>query len=372
MSAKSLGVVIFVVVVLCAAGVWFFLHRGSPVAPGNSPQPAASVQSPSNAQPSPAPSPAPEAQSKPIDTPSFAALSAPPVPEFLKNVSTANDLKVSFFYEGDDRNADDDVFYREQTTIPNKQGEKYLLMPSSIDPTAYRYGPMAFSIFRNQESHSYQGIPFSVLNPQAAYSLEYVGLKINDAKLVSNLSVEMGIDYMADSDGDASDSAPSTTSGLLQSWFSPSTVYACGPGIYLRLVGSSQLLPVQQSGDISWYRLEKPISLRNLNLNYCDKPKSKPRRKRKMQAQSEDDDDAIAYCAEVKDLTSGNLRLHVLYQPSGVAGVLQIQAVNFILSDSRSNYYQPTIGQNFVRYYKAYLIDRNCMKTEQPAKCAGG
>lgn len=309
-------------------------------------------------------------QTKPIDTPSFAALSAPPVPEFLKDVTTANDLKVSFFYEGDERNANDDVFYAEQTTIPNKHGEKYLLMPSSIDPAAYRYGPMAFSIFRNQESHSYQGIPFSILSPQASYSLEYVGLKINDAKLVSNLSVEMGIDYMADSDGDASDSPASSTSGLLQSWFSPTTVYACGPGIYMQKVGISRLAPVGQSGDVAWYRLEKPISLRNLSFNYCDKPNSKPRKTRKKYPESMDRDEG--YCPEVKDWTSGNLRLHVLYQPSGVAGVLQIQAVNFILSDSRSNYYQPTIGQNFGHYYKAYLIDRNCMKAERPAQCVGG
>jgi hypothetical protein len=131
---------------------------------------------------------------------------------------------------------------------------------------------------------------------------------------------------------------------------------------------------VEQAGDVSWYKLEKPISLRNLSLNYCDEPKSKPRKKAKRQAQSDDEDDfdMSVYCAKVKDLTSGNLRLHVLYQPGGVTGVLQIQAVNFILSDSRANYYQPTIGQNFAHYYKAYLIDRNCMKSDQPAKCAGG
>jgi hypothetical protein len=366
---------IFVVVALCAAGAWYYLHRPSPVAPlpKASPQPAASVRPASTAQPSPATSPT-EAQVQPLDTPSFAALPAPPVPGFLKSVTTASDLRVSFFYEGDERKADDDIFYLEQTTIPNKQGEKYLLMPSSIDPVAYRFGPTAFSIFRNQESHSYQGIPFSILNPQITYSLEYVALKINDPRLISNLSVEMGIDYMADSDGDASDSPPPSTTGFLHSWFSPTTVYACGPGIYLRLVGNSRLLPVEQAGDVSWYKLEKPISLRKLSLNYCDEPKSKLRRKAKRQAQSdeEDDFDMSAYCAKVKDLTSGNLRLHVLYQPGGVTGVLQIQAVNFILSDSRANYYQPAIGQNFAHYYKAYLIDRNCMKSEQPAKCAGG
>jgi len=375
MSAKTLVVAIFVVVVLCAAGAWYYLNRTSTVATTPKPSPrAANVQPTSSAQPSPAASPAAGAQVQPIDTPTFAALSTPPVPGFLKSVATASDLRVSFFYEGDERSADEGGFYIEQTTIPNKQGEKYVLMPSSIDPVAYRFGPMAFSIFRNQQSHSYQGIPFSILNPQAGYSLEYVALKINNAALLSNLSVEMGIDYMADSDGDASDTPPSPTTGFLESWFSPSTVYACGPGIYLRQVGNSRLLPMEQAGDVSWYRLEKPISLRNLSLSYCDQPKSTPRKKGKKHAQSDDDDDYSAFCAGIalKDLTAGNLRLHVLYQPRGAAGVLQIQALNFILSDSQANYYQPTIGQNFAHYYKAYLIDRNCMKSDQPAKCAGG
>jgi hypothetical protein len=366
MLAKPLGIAaLSAVVLLCVACAWFYLYRPSPVVqPKPSPQASAPAATPSN----PATSPALDAQTKPIATPPFASLAAPPAPAFLKSVATASDLTVSFFYEGDERSADDDPFYSERTAVPNQQGEKYLLMPSSIDPADYRYGPTDFSIFRNQESHSYQGIPFSILNPEAGYSLEYVALKINDARLVGTLSVEMGIDYIAADDGDANDAPPSPASpaGLLRSWFSPGVVYACGPGIYLRPVGTSRLIPVEPAGEVTWYKLEKPISLRKLSLNYCDPP-PKGRRKGKRPVDRDD-----AYCAEIKNLATGNLRLHVRYQPNGVSGVLQIQAVNFILSDSQGNYYQPTIGQNFAHYYKAYLIDRNCMKSDQPAKCAGG
>jgi len=303
-------------------------------------------------------------------------LAAPPAaPAFLKNVRTASDVRVSFFYEGDDRSADEDVFYTERTTVPNRQGEKYLLMPSSVDPKDYRYGPMDFSIFRNQESHSYQGIPVSILNPSADYSLEYVALKINNSNLVGSLSVEMGIDYMAADDGDATDTPAPTPSptGLLQSWLSPTVAYACGPGIYLRPVGTSRLVPMEPAGDVAWYKLEKPISLRKLSLNYCDNPNPKRKKKGKRKARNEEeDDDENAFCADIKDLASGNLRLHVRYQPKGATGVLQIQALNFILSDSQGNYFQPNIGQNFNHYYKAYLIDPSCAKSDQPAKCIGG
>ena len=370
MSPKPLVIAALVVVVLLSAGTWFYVHRSAPV-------PAAKPSPQTSAVPSPAaatPSPSPEAQAKPIDTPPFAALSAPPAPAFLKNVTTASDVRVSFFYEGDDRSADENGFYTERTTVPNRQGEKYLLMPSSVDPAAYRYGPTDFSIFRNQESHSYQGIPVSILNPSAGYSLEYVALKINNTKLVGSLSVEMGIDYMAADDGDAADTPAPTPSptGLLQSWFSPTVAYACGPGIYLRPVGASRLVPMEPAGDVAWYRLEKPISLRNLSLNFCDNP-NRPKRKKKGNRQAQDDDeDENAFCAGIKDLASGNLRLHVRYQPNGATGVLQIQALNFILSDSQGNYFQPGIGQNFNHYFKAYLIDPSCAKSDQPAKCIGG
>jgi hypothetical protein len=370
MFSKPLVIVALVVVLLLSAGTWFYAHRAAGVATTPKPSP----QTSGTASPSaPAASPSGEVQPKPIDTPPFAALAAPPAPAFLKSVATSNDVNVSFFYEGDDRSADEDVFYTERTTVPNRQGEKYLLMPSSVDPAAYRYGPLDFSIFRNQESHSYQGIPISILNPSAGYSLEYVALKINNANLVGSLSVEMGIDYRAADDGDATDTpspSPSPT-GLLQSWFSPTVAYACGPGIYLRPVGTSRLVPVELNGDVAWYKLEKPIVLRNLALNFCDNPNPK-RKKKKKRTTVDDDVDENAYCAGIKDLASGNLRLHVRYQPRGATGVLQIQALNFILSDSQGKYFQPTIGHNFNHYYKAYLVDPSCAKSDQPAKCIGG
>jgi hypothetical protein len=288
-------------------------------------------------------------------------------------VATTPDVKISFYYEGDERTPTDEIWYLEKQSVVNEQGEGYLLMPSSIDP-GVRYGPTAFEVFKNQESHAYQGIPVSILKADAKYSLQYVGLKINDPRLVSHLTVEVGVDYRAEDDGDVIDNPapPQALLGPLPAWFSPPTVYACGPGLYLRPIGESPLLASQTENGVAWYKLEKPIALYNLPLDYCDKPADagKVARKPKAKKEDEDEDDEPAFCAPIKDLTGGQLRLHILYQPIGIEGPLQLQAVNFILQNDQGQYFQPTLGANFSRYYKAYLIDRGCFSPgNKPADC---
>ncbi|MBZ5522119.1 MAG: hypothetical protein LAP21_07740 [Acidobacteriia bacterium] len=360
-------IVIIVVVLLVAACGWYsFRHfRRAPAAVAAVPP----------VQPVPgSPAPAAGAAGK-IHTPPFAPLTVPVTPGFLNSVAITPDVKVSFYYEGDERTPTDEIWYLEKKSIQNEQGEDYLLMPSSIDPNK-GYGPTEFEIFKNQESHAYQGVPVSILNAGAKYSLQYVGLKINDPRFISQLDVEVGVDYRAEDDGDVLENpaTPKASMSPLSAWFSPPVVYACGPGLYLRPIGESKLLTPQAENGVAWYKLEKPVALYNLPLDYCDKPagQSEAKKKPKARKEDEDEDDAgdFEYCSPIKDFTGGQLRFHVLYKPSGMEGPLQVQAVNFILQDEQGRYFQPTIGANYSRYYKAYLIDRQCFSFgKEPADC---
>jgi hypothetical protein len=350
---------------LVAAGGWFVLRQFRQPLPSAAPQPAQPVQ--------PAPAPAAGAGRK-VRTPPFTALTAPVTPAFLSNVATTPDVKIALYYEGDERTPTDEIWYAEKKTINNEQGEAYLLMPSSID-TSVRYGPTEYEIFKNQESHAYQGIPVVMRNAASKYALQYVGLKINDLRMIGQLSVEAGVDYQAADDGDVLDiqASPRALLAPLSEWLSPSAVYACGPGLYLRPIGRSTLVAAQIENGIAWYKLEKPVALYNLPLDFCDTVPAKAATGKKPEVKKEDEvdePDDQAYCAPIKDFTGGQLRFHVLYRPSGVEGPLQVQVVNFIFQNEDGRYFQPTIGANFDRYYKAFLVDRACFQAgTQPADC---
>lgn len=353
-----------------AAGSWIYLRRSHQVSPD--------LRKPSPQEPA-APSPAAASGdvAPKIRTPKFDPLPAPVAPTFLSGVATTPDVKVSFYYEGDETTPTDGGFYMERTAVPDEQGKKYVLLPSEIDPHA-GYGPTEHAIFKNEDSHAYQGIPISILNPQSKFSLQYVGLKIGDPRLIARLFVEMGIDYRSDDDGDPPAELPQPKASLPKGsffppadWFSPFVVYACGPGIYLRPVGRSLLAAATVENGVAWYKLEKPIALFNLPLDYCDKPAaaSKDKKKKKSKEEEEDEAEQEMYCAPIDDFKGGALRLHILYQPNGIAGPLQIQAVNFIFQDQDGKYFQPTMGANFSTYYKALLVERTCLKTGRPADC---
>ena len=168
--------------------------------------------------------------------------------------------------------------------------------------------------------------------------------------LIGELKVEFGIDY------GYYGVESKAKSSIFASIFGIETVYACGPGLYLRPVGSSNLTFVEESNGIALYRLEKSVTLYNLNLNYCnDPPTPKP-----IYCNNEADDpkecwDYCYYNASISNLEKGNLRMHILYKPNDRGGFLKIQMVNLILSDASGTYYQPTMGVNFDHYYRAYL-----------------
>lgn len=370
MSAKvRVVLLVAILIVLAATGFWFSNRNQVSQADPVPPSPVAKVT------PAPVPSPSPTATptfAHAITTPAFQPAAAQPAAPFLGKVETDRRLRVSFYYEGDVGPDPNDGFYREQPWVMNQQGDHYLVLPRAIDAQA-RYGPTTYSIFRSEESHSYQGIPFYIRGSSAGLSLEYVALKINDPALVAGLSVEMGIDYIADDDGDHLDRSQPQQS-LLEQWLTPDVVCACGPGIYLKKIGESPLALSRHDNDVLWYKLEQPIRLSDLPLDYCRKVEKPAAEEAKPKSDSADDEsdeeEELAYCPSIKDLAAGHLRLHILYKPAGNTGVLQIQALNFILRDARGNYLQPEIGLNFGRYYKAFLGESSCLKAGEPASCA--
>jgi hypothetical protein len=215
----------------------------------------------------------------------------------------------------------------------------------------YIYGPDYYPIFTAEESHSYQGTPIYLLNSGSKYSVSHVGFKINNQELISELRIEFGIDYLANE----YDIGKSKTS-IFASIFGIESVYACGPGIYLHMIGDSKLNFIQESNGIAWYKLEKPISLYNLDLSYCNNP-SEPMPSY-CHFWAEDPPECWKYCEynpSVPDLKNGNLRMHILYKPNDKEGFLKLQMVNLILSDPVGMYYQSTMGDNFDHYYRAYL-----------------
>lgn len=279
----------------------------------------------------------------------FAPLKSPSSPPFIESLNNAENVKINFHYEGDYPSFSwpEPEFY-----IPEGNDEKFLSLSKLKNRSGeYAYGPDYHSIFNAEGSHWYGGTPIYLFDPDSKYSVSHIGLQINNSDLISELKIEFGIDYVGDSIGK---SEPS----LFASIFGVEPVYACGPGIYLRPVGDSNLIFVEESNGIAWYRLENPVGLYNLDLSYCDIDCSSMPQYCHYWA-----DDPIEcsdyFCCEfnasILNLANGNLRMHVLYKPNDKEGFLKFQVVNLILSDPTGKYFQPIMGENFEHYYRAYL-----------------
>ena len=279
----------------------------------------------------------------------FVPLKSPPSPPFLESLNEAKDVKIDFHYEGDYSEFSWYKFYTSKDS-----NEKFLsLSKLKREKGEYVYGPNYYSVFSAETSHWYGGSPIYLLNPESKYSVSYIGFKINNRDLISELKVEFGIDYLAHLD-----IIGNSKSSIFSSIFGVESVYACGPGGYLRLVGDSNLIFVKESNDIAWYRLEKPIALYNLPLSYCDADcSSLPNCPAWAEPPPGCED--YPWCCHwnfsISSLEKGNLRMHIFYKPNDKEGFLKLQVVNLILSDPEERYYQPIMGENFDHYYRAYL-----------------
>jgi hypothetical protein len=287
-----------------------------------------------------------------VKTTGSTLLKSPPLPSFIKSLNKAEDVKIYFNYVSNSS----DWWATHWTTQPKfytpEGSNEHFLSLSKIKKEAgqYIYGPDYYPIFDRQGSHSYGGTPIYLLNKDSEYSVSYVGFQINNRDLISELKIEFGIDYRG---------MGKSKSSIFASIFGVESVYACGPALYLRPVGDSNLIFVEESNNIAWYRLEKPIALYNLPLSYCDVDcSSLPDCPNWAEPPPgcEDYPDCCHWNAKISSLANGNLRMHIFYKPNDKEGFLKLQVVNLILSDPAGKYYQPIIwGGNFDNYYRAYL-----------------
>ena len=277
----------------------------------------------------------------------------PPSPPFISSLDDAEDFKINFYYQNvyPGYMGTPDFFDIEESVLSlSKTKEK---------EGKYVYGPEYYSIFTEEGSHMYQGTPIFLLKEDSKYSASYVGFKMSDRDLISELKIEFGIDYRGADSGheplarSCNEEAEFSTFNFI---FNIKPVYACGPGIYLRRVGESNLIFVEESDGIAWYRFENPIALYDLSLSYCDDPPyPKPDY---CQNRWDDPEECWEFCyynASIENFENGNLKMHIFYRPNDKEGFLGLQVVNLILTDSTGAYYQPIMGENFDHHYRAYL-----------------
>jgi hypothetical protein len=276
-------------------------------------------------------------------------------PPFLQNIKTNANVKMDFHYDGDYTPQRDYFANNYEYYVPAGSSEKYLVVSKAKNRQSFDYGLQDYlPIFKSQESHSYQGTPIYILNSTDKSSLSYIGLKMSDKTLISELRVELGIDYNAHYWTKANDEKKPFIAWLL----GIGEAQACGAGTYLRKVGDSTLDFVQESDGILWYKLRNPIAIYNLRLEYADADCStKP-------SYCQDQYDDPAECekywacfwnASIPDLTKGNLRMHLYYKPNDKEGLLKLQVANVILSDITGAFSQATMGEGFDHFYRAYF-----------------
>ena len=349
---------LFVILILAGAGIYYFT-RQNVLAPAASPENnvVENINNKDEILPD-------DSGSKPADTKendqnipenggelSFVALTQQAQPPFIDNLKNAQDVKIDLNYDGDYSEENPPYVEPDYYTI-QETGKKFVSLSKLKDRTGqYAYGPEYQSVFSSEGSHWYGGAPIYLSNSNSKYSVAYVGLKINDKDLISEMKVEFGIDFMSIDMGQSKTPFFASLLGI-------DPVYACGPGLYLRQVGESRLVFVEESGGISWYRLENPVKLYGLHLSYCDQDcSSKPAYCNNM---SDDPAECDKYgcCffnASVDDLAGGNLRMHILYKPNDKVGFLKLQMANLILADQSGVNYQPAMAKYFDHYYRAYL-----------------
>lgn len=328
---KKILLLISLLVILSAIGIWFYFSYLTE-RPLTSPQPGTTEQKPEETK-----------------ITEFTPLKSQPSPAFIQSLNNATDVKIDLHYEGDYPSFSwpEPEFY-----TPEGSEEKFLSISKLKErKDKYAYGPEYHSIFNPEGSHWYGGTPVYLSNKDSKYSVSYIGFKINNRDLISELKIEFGIDYGGGGIGESKSSIFASILGI-------ESVCACGPGLYLRPVGDSNLTFVEESNGLVWYRLEKPIALYNLRLQYADEDCSTIPSYCQDQADDPPECDKYWSCfwnASINDLTQGNLRMHILYKPNDKEGFLGLQVANLILSDPAGAYYQPTMGENFDHYYRAYL-----------------
>ncbi len=208
---KKILLLIALLIVLSAIGTWFYFSYLKEKLP-TVPQQGTTDQKPEK-----------------IKTTEFIPLKSQPLPAFIESLKNAEDVKMDFHYEGDYPG----FSWPESEFYTPEGGEEKFLSISKLKERKdkYAYGPEYHSIFNSEGSHWYGGTPIYLLNKDSKYSVSYVGFQINNRDLISEIKIEFGIDYFAEQNLGRSKSS------IFSSIFGIESVYACGPGLYLRPVG---------------------------------------------------------------------------------------------------------------------------------------
>lgn len=208
-------------------------------------------------------------------------------PEFIKKIKTSDKINMRFRY--DSENVSFDGFFKQY--IMDEDNNKYPLLSS--------WGFNEYPIFslRNKKTS---------LTGGEGYSVEYIGIKMNDINFVKRMRAEFSTFYYS--------GCGSRSSKEIKSFFKISNALACEPPMNIVPAGTYDMELYDQSEDIYWYRLKKPMVLND-----------------------------------------NNSIMNVLYKPDGKEGAFQLQLINIILKGPNGDFYQPTIEYNFNHYYKAYF-----------------
>ena len=245
----------------------------------------------------------------------------------IGEVKKTAEVKIDFHYEG--LHSQKGRWGRShQYYSPSGSREKYLSLSKVKDRMKeFKYGPEYLSIFQSEDTHAYEGTPIFLSSQKSRFEVGYIGFEINNRKLISEIVIELGIDYLSPRNY----GFHKRFQAFVASVVGNTPAYACGPGIYLHELGKSALYFMAESNGISWYRLNTPIALYDLPLRYYGSNPSIP------------------------NLKNGNLRMHLFYKSNDLEGFLKIRIAHFVISGPEGNHYQATYGKDYDQYYRAYL-----------------
>lgn len=257
----------------------------------------------------------------------------------LAHLPTTGDVVVTLDY---DTGGPSTFGGPEDHRVSLEGGEQFLVLPVGVD------NPDKYSIFQSMGSHWYGGTPVAINKSKNRYTLSYIGLKINGVASLGDLSVEIAVDFAADRSSSLNTPKEGLWARLLNLLIAKT--YACGPSMYVRIVGISKLTFYKEENGIRWYELMTPIPLYDLPPTYCDSAASKKRGKTEAVSE-EEDEDYDEYCPDLKD---GAVRMHIDYVPK-TSGRLVVEAGAIVLKDTKGNYWQTKLIQGSNKTYRAYL-----------------
>jgi hypothetical protein len=228
-------------------------------------------------------------------------------PSLVKNINLTDKIKLKIYYA-----TPLDIEYR-LSRYPNagvyieqSTNEHLFLIPKNIDEYIPIFGvPSHF--------FPYEGADVEFKD---YFLLSYVGLKINNPKLIKDLKIELK-------------KVETYQYGINNKYFEKliPVVYACGPFHSYKVVGESEFSLIEEKEGIYWYKLKNPV--------FVDKETT---------------------------------MIQLYYKPSGEEGKLSIQIADMVFTDKNKKLVRPTIsigedqewefegyGKHPVKNYLAYL-----------------